>query len=75
MRTAAVELARTHPGAVCVALHPGTVDGPLTRPFGKTGLEVQTPQLAAERILGVLDGLEATQTGLFFDHRGGAVPF
>ena len=29
----AIELARTHPGAVCVALHPGTVDGPLTRPI------------------------------------------
>ena len=75
VRTAAVELARTHPGAVCVALHPGTVDGPLTRPFAKAGLEVQTPELAAGRIIDVLEGLEANQSGMFLDHRGMAVPF
>ena len=75
VRTAAVELARTHPGAVCVTVHPGTVDGPLTRPFAKAGLEVQAPELAAGRIQGVLDGLEAHQSGMFFDHRGMAVPF
>ena len=75
VRTAAIELARTHPGAVCVTLHPGTVDGKLTRPFAKTGLEVQAPELAARRILDVLAGLKASQTGMFFDHRGERVPF
>lgn len=75
VRTAAVELSRTHPNAVCVALHPGTVDGPLTRPFAKTGLEVQAPELAARRIIDVLEALEANQSGMFFDHRGMTVPF
>ena len=70
-----MELARTHPAAVCVALHPGTVDGPLTRPFAKSGLEVQPPKLAATRIIAVLDGLVAGHTGQFLDHRGDTVPF
>jgi len=47
MRTAAIELARTHKQAICVALHPGTVDTGLSGPFAKTGLDVQTPRARA----------------------------
>ena len=75
VRTASIELARTHPGAVCVTLHPGTVESALTRPFAKAGLEVQTPEDAAGRLLGVLEGLGPGDTGLCFDHRGAVVPF
>lgn len=34
VRSAAIEMRRTHPGAVIVALHPGTVTSALSRPFG-----------------------------------------
>ena len=43
VRTASIELRRRRPEAVCVAYHPGTVDSPLSGPFQKTGLDVQTP--------------------------------
>src|SRR3712207_9036707 len=33
MRTLAIELDRSRPDAVCVALHPGTVDTRLSEPF------------------------------------------
>ena len=33
LKTAAIELRRTHPGAVLAALHPGTVRSALSRPF------------------------------------------
>jgi len=75
VRTAAVELARKKPEAVCVALHPGTVRTSLTDGFAKTGLEVQEPGLAAQRLLGVLDGLAADNSGGFFDHLGKPVPW
>ena len=75
VRTAAVELARTHKDACCVALHPGTVDSGLSRPFAKAGLELQTPAEAATRLLAVIDTLTAEQTGLFFDQKGLAIPF
>ena len=74
VRTAAIELARTHREAVCVALHPGTVQSPLSAPFAKSGLDVQTPDLAAERMLAVLDGLTPEQSGLQVDYRGEVVP-
>ncbi len=75
VRTAAIELARTHHEAVCVALHPGTVATPLSGPFAKSGLDVQPPGLAAERMLAVLDALSPEQTGLLIDYRGEVVPF
>lgn len=75
LRSAAVELARSRPQAVCVALHPGTVDTGLTAGFAKHGLEVQTPDTAAVRMLDVLDRLGAADSGGFFDQHGRAIPW
>ena len=75
VRTAAIELKRRRPAALCVALHPGTVRTELSSPFSKDGLEVQTPQTSAARLLGVIDGLNADQSGEFFDHLGVAIPW
>jgi len=75
VRTAAIELARRQPAALCVALHPGTVATPLSSPFVKAGLDVQTPDQAAERLLDVIDRLPPGSSGGFFDHRGDPVPW
>jgi len=70
VRTASVELARKAPEAICVALHPGTVRTQLTDGFSKSGLDVQEPEIAAGRLLSVVDSLSPSQTGGFFDHMG-----
>jgi NAD(P)-dependent dehydrogenase (short-subunit alcohol dehydrogenase family) len=75
LRTAAVEVARNRPQQILVALHPGTVATPLSAPFSKAGLDLQTPEEAAARLLAVIERLTPAQTGGFFDHRGEAVPF
>ncbi|QCK87712.1 SDR family oxidoreductase [Phreatobacter aquaticus] len=75
VHTAAIELKRRKPQAICVALHPGTVDSGLSQPFGKAGLDVQTPDQAAERLLAVIDGLTPAQSGGFFDYRGEVLPW
>jgi NAD(P)-dependent dehydrogenase (short-subunit alcohol dehydrogenase family) len=75
IRTAAVELARSRPEAICVAVHPGTVATPLSAPFMKAGLDIQTPDEAAARLLQVIDTLGAADSGGFFDHVGQAVAF
>lgn len=75
VRTAAVELARGHREAICVALHPGTVNTRLTSPFSKAGLDVQSPEIAAARLLAVIDKLGPGDSGGFFDHRGDVVPW
>ena len=70
VRTAAVELRRVSPTALCVALHPGTVDTPFTQRFAKTGLELQTPEVSAAKLLAVIDGLDASRNGTFIDQHG-----
>lgn len=74
VRTAAIELARSHPQAACVALHPGTVATPLTR--GYLGRHPAVPpEAAAENLLAVLDGLTPADSGGFFDWAGKPVPW
>jgi NAD(P)-dependent dehydrogenase (short-subunit alcohol dehydrogenase family) len=75
VRTAAVELARRSPDALCIALHPGTVATALSAPFAATGLEVHLPSTAARHLLAVVDQLPAGANGGFFDWRGQPVPW
>lgn len=75
VRTAAIELARTHRQAVCVALHPGTVETPLSRPFAKVGLQPLSPATAAREMLAGLARLGPADSGGFFDRHGAPLPF
>ena len=75
VRTSAIELERRKPGAICVALHPGTVATHLSSPFAAAGLEVQTPDTSAARLLCVVANLETGDSGKFFDHRGRPIPW
>lgn len=74
IHTAAIELARTHRKSVCVALHPGTVETPLTAKYAG-GHPTVTPETAARNLLSVLDGLTPAETGLFFDWAGKRIPW
>lgn len=75
VRTAAVELRRSRPEAIAVALHPGTMHTALSAPFSKTGLDARAPDAAAEQLLAVIDGLTPAQSGGFFDYRGDPLPW
>ena len=77
VRCLAVELARTHPQAVCASLHPGTVDTGLSRPFqrGVAPAQLQTPADAAARLLTVVDGLTPEHSGGFFAADGAEIAF
>ncbi|OWU84165.1 C factor, cell signaling protein [Oceanicola sp. 22II-s10i] len=72
VHTGAIEIARTHRQAICVALHPGTVQTDLTRRYLGRHPSV-TPDEAAENLLGVVEGLTTEHTGGFFDWRGDRV--
>ena len=65
LRNLAIELARKRGEAICVGLHPGTVDTGLSKPFqGSTPAEkLFTPDYSASRLLSVLDGLSPADTG------------
>ena len=63
--------------AICVALHPGTVDTALSEPFQANLPEGQLtpPADAAGNLLGVLEGLTPEDSGQLFDWAGERVEF
>ena len=75
VRTASIELARSHPLALCVALHPGTVETGLSRPFARSGLTVRSPGQAAAQILDVIGQLTPERSGQLIDHSGAQLPW
>lgn len=75
VRAAAVELKRKKPRAICVALHPGTVESKLSAPFAKSNLKVRSPTDAANQLLTAIDKLEPRHSGGFFDYEGSAIPW
>lgn len=76
-RTLAVELARPAQSAICVALHPGTVDTDLSRPFQRSVAPVRLfdPDRAARQLLAVNDGLTLEQSGSFLAWDGAPIPW
>ncbi|WP_044564430.1 SDR family NAD(P)-dependent oxidoreductase [Azospirillum sp. B4] len=75
IRTASIELARSRPLSLCVAIHPGTVETPLSAPHAKAGLTVRQPDQAAARILDTLDGLHPEDSGRFWSYDGKELPW
>lgn len=74
LKTASIELRRTHPGSVLAALHPGTVKSPLSRPFRGATVGREPAQAAAE-MLAALDALTAEDSGAFVAFDGQRLPW
>jgi NAD(P)-dependent dehydrogenase (short-subunit alcohol dehydrogenase family) len=74
LRTASVEVARTHPQAIVAALHPGTVRTAFTEKYLGRHPAVAAEE-AAGNLLAVIEGLTPAETGGFFDWAGKRVPW
>ncbi|KAA0682401.1 SDR family NAD(P)-dependent oxidoreductase [Roseomonas genomospecies 6] len=77
VRTTAIELARSRPETICVALHPGTVDTPLSQPFQAAVPpdRLFPPSVAAAHLLHVLGGLTPADSGGLFAWDGQRLPY
>lgn len=74
IRTAGIEIARKAPEAVVLALHPGTVDTSLSRPFGAQAGRF-SPDQAAGLLLNVMDEAGPQISGGFLAYDGAPIPF
>jgi NAD(P)-dependent dehydrogenase (short-subunit alcohol dehydrogenase family) len=76
LKTLSIELTRVNPHALCIGLHPGTVDSGLSKPFqgnvpkGK----LFSPKLATSHLLTVIDDLTPEQSGKVFAWDGREIP-
>lgn len=65
VKTLSIELSRQRKDAICAALHPGTVDSALSRPFQSSvpAHKLFTAAYSAEQLLVVIDALDPSRTG------------
>jgi NAD(P)-dependent dehydrogenase (short-subunit alcohol dehydrogenase family) len=77
VRTLAIEERRRNDRSIVVALHPGTVDTALSRPFqsGVRPGKLFDPERAALQLLDVMEGLKVSDSGKLFDYEGSEVAF
>ncbi|HEX2814466.1 MAG TPA: short-chain dehydrogenase, partial [Sphingopyxis sp.] len=77
VRCFAIELGRSNPEAIVAALHPGTVDTPLSEPFQARVAESSlfSADKSAMHILAVIDQLSLMDSGGFFGWDGRPIPY
>ena len=74
IKTASIEFARIKPNTALVALHPGTVNSRLSKPF--KGEQIGRPPLeAAQDMLNVLLSLNKEDSGTFISYAGEKIPW
>ncbi len=74
-KTASIELKRSHPLAICLQLHPGTVNSSLSKPFQSAvkAHSLFTPEQSAAYLLSVIASKTPEQTGTFWDWNNTAI--
>jgi NAD(P)-dependent dehydrogenase (short-subunit alcohol dehydrogenase family) len=77
IRTLSIEHARSHPKSAVVALHPGTTDTALSKPFQRNVPEGKlfSPAFSAAKLLHVIDALTSADTGGFFAWNGDPIEY
>lgn len=75
IHTMAIEQARRNPDQVVLALHPGTVDSDLSKPFQSGVKTLFTPEESARHLLRVINDATPAQSGLLIDWQGDIISF
>ena len=77
IKTASIECQRRYPNLTLAALHPGTTDTQLSKPFQKNvpPEKLFTPEFVADRLMSVLMGLAPIDSGGFFAWDGQPIPY
>jgi NAD(P)-dependent dehydrogenase (short-subunit alcohol dehydrogenase family) len=74
IKTSAIELKRTKPNLVVIAMHPGTVNSRLSKPF--KGEQIGRPAIdAVQDMLRVITSLSSEDSGKFLSYSGEELPW
>ena len=76
IKTASIEVARRQPQTIVLGLHPGTVDTGLSQPFQRRvpSDKLFSTDYSAKRLISVLDGLSAEDSGKVLAWDGSEIP-
>jgi len=77
LRTFSIEQRRQNSNSIIAALHPGTVDTSLSKPFQKRVPDNQlfSPEQSAAYLLAVINSLQPSDSGGFFAWDGQPIPY
>jgi NAD(P)-dependent dehydrogenase (short-subunit alcohol dehydrogenase family) len=77
LKTLSIEVGRRFKNQLIIGLHPGTVDTNLSKPFQGNVPEGKlfTPEYSAGKLLEVVDGLSAADSGNLYDWAGERIEF
>jgi NAD(P)-dependent dehydrogenase (short-subunit alcohol dehydrogenase family) len=77
LKTLSIELTRRNPESIVLALHPGTTDTALSRPFQANVAQEKlfTPAFVAERLLAVMMAATSADSGRFIAWDGEPIPW
>ena len=70
IRTLSIEQARKNPDSIVLALHPGTVDTDLSKPFQRNVKTLFSPAESAAHLLRVMDAATPAMSGRLYDWQG-----
>jgi NAD(P)-dependent dehydrogenase (short-subunit alcohol dehydrogenase family) len=76
-KTLSIEWARSRRNVICVALHPGTTDTDLSRPFQANVApeKLFSSERTVRQLLAVIDALRPEDTGRFLGWNGAEIPW
>jgi len=76
-KTLSIEWARSRRNVICVALHPGTTDTDLSRPFQANVApeKLFSSERTVRQLLAVIDALQPEDTGRFLGWDGAEIPW
>jgi NAD(P)-dependent dehydrogenase (short-subunit alcohol dehydrogenase family) len=69
IKSASIEMKRTHPHTTVLGLHPGTVDSPLTKPFQPVKT-LFTPEESVRQLMHVINTATPAMSGECYDYAG-----
>ncbi len=73
IKTASIEMKVKNKKAIFVSLHPGTVKSNLSKPFQKINLKIQNPEESARHLIKIINSIDSSQTGKFFNWDGSEI--
>lgn len=74
VKTASIELKRTTPKTIVIAMHPGTVSSKLSKPFGGE-VKGRSADVACREMLQTIDALQPHQSGQFLSYSAELLPW
>ena len=75
IKTISIEMKIKNKQAIFIALHPGTVNSNLSKPFQKNNLKIQEASESAQNLIKIIKSIDQSASGKFYNWDGSILPW